>query len=392
LRYPDYRKLALLCLLLVAVAAGSFVWKARHPQKRFRLMLTPGQLESIYTRPVLWGPAFRMWLDHPWVGVGPAHFDVRFPAYRTRDLQSRPFWVHNDYLNALADWGVVGSAAIGGFLVCLAVGVVRTWKYVQRAPSDLGTKRSDRAAYVLGMSTGLLALAFHSVVDFNLQIPANAMLAVALMASLTSHLRFATDRYWVSPRLSGRVAATLIGLAAVWFLGGQAPRRFREGLWLTRAATAQTAAAQASAFQAAFELEPHNPDTAARIGEVVRLQSWEGGPEWRRLAEAAMEWFALSTKLNPYDPYGYLRNGMCLDWLGRYPEASTWFEKASQVDPISYYVTVMRGWHELQQGNYLAAKEWLEKSLQIKWYDNQLANNYLAIVNERLARTPQPTK
>ncbi len=391
LRYRHYRRRAMIALGIIVVLAGLFVWKARSPQKRFSLIFTPGQLEHGGSRPLLWGPAWRMWKDHPWFGVGPAHFDVRFPAYRTRDVQSRPLWVHNDYLNAMADWGVLGAVLIGGFVVCLALGVARTWKYVGRGSNDLAARGSDRAARVLGISTGLVALLLHSVVDFNMQIPANALLAIVIMANLTSHLRFATDRYWVSLRWYGRVAITAVGLVVIWHLGGRVVGQYREGVLLARAQAATTAAVQVGALDAAFRLEPRNPETVARIGEIVRLQSWEGGPQWRQLAEAATSWFELGVKLNPYDAYCYLRYGMCLDWLGRHPEATAWFDKALKVDPISYYVTLMRGWHEIQKGDNAAAKVWLEKSIEIKWYDNQLANTYLAIVNERLARDAAST-
>ena len=42
----------------------------------------------------------------------------------------------------------------------------------------------------------MLAILIHSFMDFNMHIPANAMVAVTLMALLSCYLRFATDRYW----------------------------------------------------------------------------------------------------------------------------------------------------------------------------------------------------
>ena len=49
----------------------------------------------------------------------------------------------------------------------------------------------------------------HAMVDFNMYIPANAMMAVMLVALLSSNLRFATERYWI--RISPWTKA-LIGL------------------------------------------------------------------------------------------------------------------------------------------------------------------------------------
>src|ERR1041384_5182850 len=78
------------------------------------------------------------------------------------------------------------------------------------SPRDLGEKKnSNKFAFVLGASVGLVAILVHSIVDFNMHIPANAILAIALMALLTGHLRFATDRYWIS---AGRPVKALAGV------------------------------------------------------------------------------------------------------------------------------------------------------------------------------------
>ena len=61
----------------------------------------------------------------------------------------------------------------------------------------------------------------HSVVDFNLHIPANAILAVTLLALLSSNLRFATERYWLGARLPVKMLVTLALVAGVAYLGCQ---------------------------------------------------------------------------------------------------------------------------------------------------------------------------
>jgi len=390
-RYREYRKRALAALLVVCVAVGVFVWKSPHPQRRFGLMWVAGQLEHAGSRPFLWKPAWRMWKDHPWFGVGPGHFDVRFPAYRTKEMQSRPLWVHNDYLNALVDWGVVGAGIIAAFLVGVGLGVARTWRYVGRGGNDLGSKGSDRAARVLGISTGMIALLAHSVVDFNMQIPSNALLAIVLLANLSSHMRFATDRYWVAIAGWRRMVVMVAGLALIIYLGRSVGNRYSEGVLLTRAAAAETSVDALRLLRQAYQKERNNPETVAQIGEIIRLQSWEGAPQWRELAEIAMEWFKLGMKLNPFDAYCYVRYGMCLDWLGRHDEATEYFDRALKVDPVSYYTTLMRGWHELQRGDYASAKKWLEKSIEINDWNNELAYLYLEKVNQKLgAANPNP--
>ena len=94
---------------------------------------------------------------------------------------------------------------------------------------------SNRFAFFLGASAGLLALAVHSVVDFNLHIPANAILGVTLLALLSSNLRFATERYWLGARLPVKILATLALVAGVAYLSCQGWRRGHEAVWLARA-------------------------------------------------------------------------------------------------------------------------------------------------------------
>lgn len=389
-RKPSYRKYVIAAVLVLGVATFLFVRKAAESRKRFRLALQPGQMQDVRIRPNLWVPAYQMWRDHPWLGVGPGHFDLRFPAYRPVTVQSRPLWVHNDYLNALTDWGVAGGSIIALFLGCLAWGTVRTWKYVGRSKNDLAARPSDRSAYVLGLATGIGAILIHSIVDFNMQIPANAILAFVMIASLSSHIRFATETCWANLRLLRRLAITGAFLGIAIYLAPETLRNYREGAALTRADGATTGTSQLAALRSAHQVEPMNAETVGRLGEIARLKSWEGGDTWEQHIQEAMRWFELGQKLNPHETYHLLRYGMCLDWQKRYEEAEPYFDRAVQMDPNNYYNAMLRGWHAIQRGDYPAAKKWLERSIEIKSWANFLAYRYLKIVNERL--TPNATR
>jgi hypothetical protein len=100
-------------------------------------------------------------------------------------------------LNLLADWGAMGGIIVLTGVVTFGAGLRKTWKYVRPTENDFGRGMSNRFAFFLGASAGLFALTVHSVVDFNLHIPANAILGVTLLALLSSNLRFATVTGWV---------------------------------------------------------------------------------------------------------------------------------------------------------------------------------------------------
>jgi O-antigen ligase len=93
-------------------------------------------------------------------------------------------FAHNDYLQLLAELGLVGFA-IGA---TLAFSVVRT--AVRRAviSADPGARY-----FAVACAGALAAILLHSLVDFNLYIPANAML-LAWIAGMTAGVGIADFR------------------------------------------------------------------------------------------------------------------------------------------------------------------------------------------------------
>lgn len=391
IRSRNYRIPALAALVVLVAAGVYFYSKAGGIQKRVEDTLSSDSADTAQIRLWLWKPAVRMWLDHPWWGVGPGLFDCLFPAYRPPQVHVRPGHVHNDYLNTLADWGVAGAVLVALCWVLLFLGVWKTWRFVRREPNDLVSKGSNRAAFVCGATMGLVAILVHSFFDFNMHIPANALLAVTLMALLSGHLRYATEGFWVTANPALRVCLSLAALVAVGYLGVQDWRRARESAWLERAARETTySPALISALKSAAAVEPFDPDTTYAIGEALRHWSWQGDEGYEKVAEEAAGWFQRGMQLNPYDPYNYMKLGMCLDLLGRHTGAAPLFEEAVRRDPNNYYVAAHYGWHFVQTGDYAAAKHWFERSIQIKWWDNPLPYNYLEIVKRKLAESQSP--
>ena len=378
-------------LLVVILGAGLYLLPHSYSvQARLKPMLAgTGRIETD-VRILLWRTAIRVWQDNVWWGAGPGHYDYRFREYRPSEVQLRPCWAHNDYVNALAEWGLVGTALVASALVLLGLGVRKTWHFVRATPNDLGAGRnSNKFAFVLGASAGLAAILVHSALDFNMHIPANAIQAITLMALLSSCLRFATDQYWVTVRTWGKALASAMVLAGVLYLGNQGWLHANEYFWLRRAAAAPAfSPAGAACLQKAFAADPMNADTACDIGEAFRMQSSEGGQSYRQLAEQAMAWFSRSFKLNPWGGYtqmgpwaGY---GWCLDWLGRFDKSAPYFQRAEELDPNSYVLAAHVGLHYVQVGDFAAARTWFERSLQLEWDGNAIARNYLQIVNNRM--------
>ncbi len=388
--HRNHRLPSLLLFITIIVAVGGTIVAAKNTGATFNYVQRIEKPAAFVTedwavRRDMWGAALRMWRDHFWWGVGPGLYDYRFWAYRPESMQTRPEWAHNDYLNLLADWGAVGGVIVLAGMAMFGVGLIKTFKYVRPPANDLDRVFSNRFAFFLGASAGLLALAAHSVVDFNLHIPANAILGVTLLALLSSNLRFATERYWLAMRIPVKALTALVLAAGFTYLGCQEWHMGHEQLWLMRAQQLPDfSPVRAAALIEAFDAEPKNFETAYNIGEAYRMQSFNGGQDYQALAKTAMEWYACGMKLDRYDGYAYLRYGMCLDWLGRHAEAGPYFSRAEALDPNGYYTVAIVGWHYVQVGDYAAARSWMARSLHLHWQENVIASSYFTMAEQKL--------
>jgi len=412
-RQRDYWKRALIVLAVFSCLFAVTLAKARVSVNRHERFDISKQVEDI--RFSLWEPAKTMWKDHFWFGVGPNHFDYRFRQYRPNDfnLQYRPERVHNDYLNTLVDWGLTGALLVAACWGAFYWQVFRGWRFVQRSQSDLGAKRSTRSSFVLGGAIGLLAILVHSYLDFNMHIPANAILAVTIMALVSSYYRFTSERYWHTVRWPLRCVVYPVLAAGLVFLGFQTWRRTGECVGLSRVQAitrtieresereanspthedrAELGRRQIAVMESVLVAEPKNFEAADELGEALRMQSSYGQPGYEALAEKALVWFRRSMDLNPYDPHSRIGYGRCLHQLGRHKEATPYFVEANRLDPNHYSIPAWYGWHFYQLEDYAAAKLWLQKSANMAWGEklNPVAWNHLKLVNEKLAQAAGP--
>jgi O-antigen ligase len=377
-------------LLLIFLVGGGTIFVTKYLAKTTTYVqrmdeTTNNGRVNLDMRGDLWLAAVQMWRDNFWWGAGPAHYNYRFPEYRSEHIQLQPDRAHNDYLNLLADWGTVGGLITLAGAAIFAAGLWQTRWHVRRVEKEFKSANSNRLAFFLGALVGLVALAAHSVVDFNLHIPANAILGVTLLALLTSNLRFATEKFWFTLKPPLKIFMTAVIASGIFYLGVQEIRHARETLWLAHARQLPVfSPGRAAVLENAFAAEPQNFATAYDIGECYRTESFDGGENYEPLAKTAMQWYERAAKLNPYDGSDYMRHGMCLDWLDRHDEAEPDFSRADALAPNNYFVAANTGWHYVQAGDYAAARVWLKRSLMLQWEDNRIAKTYLDLTEQKL--------
>ncbi|WP_067869387.1 O-antigen ligase family protein [Neptuniibacter marinus] len=107
-------------------------------------------------------------------GTGAGTFYTAFPEHRTEDV-GRGFYVntHNDYLEFSSEFGLLGTLPLGlVLLISLGAGLYAQYK------------RRDKLlrGIAFGSSMSIIAMLIHATVDFNLQMPANALTFMVILA------------------------------------------------------------------------------------------------------------------------------------------------------------------------------------------------------------------
>ncbi len=123
--------------------------------------------------------AWHIFLDHPILGTGLGTLQMVYPPYETLYDGKIVNHAHNDYLEALAETGILGGLFCAWFLAILFLAALRSLQE---------TKITFAAALRLAALTGCCGFLVHSLVDFNLQIPANASLFFLMALLATSEM------------------------------------------------------------------------------------------------------------------------------------------------------------------------------------------------------------
>ena len=178
---PEY----FVVLILMAIVAGVF-WIGADSDILKRVAQDPLTTSAATDRGGVWGDTLAMFLANPFLGVGLGAFETVYPIYGRGDGSFLIQFAHNDYLQILSDSGIVGGALALWFLFVIARAITRIPK----------TADPFRRALGLGSAAGIFALLIHSLFDFNLQIPSNALLFLvlsAIVSRVTEDRRLTTE-------------------------------------------------------------------------------------------------------------------------------------------------------------------------------------------------------
>ncbi len=161
-------------ILLVALSAFELL-DAGTASRRYREVVSNPEA-TLVDRKLMARDAFHLWMEHPVTGAGFGSYSVAILQKNSVVGERAVNHAHNDYLELLAEGGILGGIlALGGLaLVCFSL------------HSRLQVAASYSDHLILAFGIGCVSLLIHSVADFNLHVPANASWFAAFLAIATS--------------------------------------------------------------------------------------------------------------------------------------------------------------------------------------------------------------
>lgn len=298
-----------------ALVAGTLAVFCFGLDTNFLVSLLPAEWQDsvramlVDTRSVASQVAFRMFRASPVLGTGLDTYQEIFPRFYADRFTL--FFAHNDYAQLLAEAGAVGGAAILWLGALLAR---KCWFFCRHAKAEYRLMNAGVWAAVAG-------IAIHSAFDWNMHLPANGLLACAVIGLALSSVPIAPSKTWFGRLAEARVPEqfprlVLIGatLVAICFLGRDAiseatQRQLREAIVADRlhAKDAKNPAAAdklIDSIEAGKRMRPwdaSNPSLALLLGQASLhlTQGMADGPDREALEAAAEEWFERARRLCP---------------------------------------------------------------------------------------------
>lgn len=295
-----------------------------------------GDIVAKNDRVYLWQAAISQFHLNPVFGTGSGSYLYYGRMLRSPQIQKDPVRVHNDYLDLLAEYGALGGAAFLLFLGTHLWNGFYSFRWLVNKRLQFSSDwRSNSLALVIASLCAVAAYIVHSVVDFNLHIPANAML-MAFVFGILANPGLETFQAKSGTMIVNRCfqcVIFVIGLSILILGTPKIPGEYYAEQ--ARVALRDEKYVEAVRFaKTALAWEKRNPDVYYYLGES-RRRLGDGFPPplqgaFYQLASAS---FKQGLSLFPQDVRFMLVEGWTLDALGKFDESQSYFDQAMYWDP-----------------------------------------------------------
>jgi O-antigen ligase len=367
-RTPRRAMAALTVLVVIALVAGNLV---AHGKTTARILTLIDPETAGLTRFLIWEQTWAIIKESPWFGKGLGAFGLVFPAHQNPLDSSAGFMVHNDYLQIWLEAGLPGLILLLGIYAsafAMFVGALRNRRF-----------SNARAIEIASLFCGLLVVAMHSFVNFNLYILPTSLVAGLMLARFHELATMGPGaRVWnFNPtrylRLNiYRALVLLVMLAGIgyWLSQALANYAIQEAVHLVSEGELDGAD---EALSRARRLSPYSEMVLVARAElyrhVITAAPVSALEDKRSLFLSAMETLDNAEKLNPYRAdIPFLRAR--LQWLVKTMPGDDWkeqtlrgYERAIQLQPRFYTARLELAVFLLEQGEHDKARTVLEQGM-----------------------------
>jgi len=120
--------------------------------------------------------------DNLFFGTGPNTFTVVYPFYQRPGNTILERYAHNDYLHFISEIGIV----------FIPIMIFILFIFFKLGFQQLKSRSRQKMGVSLGSMAGIFAILIHSFSDFNLNIPANALVFTIIAGLITQN-----DKIWI---------------------------------------------------------------------------------------------------------------------------------------------------------------------------------------------------
>lgn len=159
-RAVDRRGLFTLIGIVVGSYAAANLWLHGGVEDRMATLADPAS--AAFPRLLIWRGSWELLQQHPLWGIGLGTYYLAWPPFRDPTDATLGFFVHNDYLQIWIEAGLPALLLLLAAFASVAFLLLRLLRHAH-TPAVLRLE-------ALGLFAGLLAVAAHSFLDFNLYI------------------------------------------------------------------------------------------------------------------------------------------------------------------------------------------------------------------------------
>lgn len=351
-----------LAVVLVPLVLGGAAWGAWRygPEMRERIgQAVQGFETGEDWRLRAWIGTLEMIRERPLWGHGGGSYRYLEPRYQTYSWQQTAVYAHNEYLQALAEYGVVGAAL---FAAAICSGGLVLLVRVKRS-------RSGRNAMLAAgcLSVWVCGLA-HAMLDFNFHILANAHFLI-LTAGVAFACLYEDGELRARPISPGlRLGLRTGGLVLSALLLGAS---FRIGAGSAVSESAETARRRGRLeraerlFRLAIRLDSGAWEPRLRLAQTLQAAAVrDAGPDRRGRLEEAMRLYEDGLRIQPFDVAGWYGLGQIHSFLGDDGRALEHLRRASGVYPLFPYYHTRVGVQLYRMGRWEEALESFRTALR----------------------------